>query len=234
MSNHSDNTLLRSLPRRECDSLFRKLKQVNLPLHTVLTGAGQPMKHAYFITAGLASVLTVIPGGKSVEVGLAGKEGFIGVPLLAGLKSSPTLILMQVAGGGLRMTAKDLIAALEECPVLATHLHRYAQELAMQATQGAACNRLHPVEARLARWLLMSQDRIGGNQIPLTQQFLAHMLGTRRASVTVAAAALQKAGLITYTRGKVTVANRQKLEKASCACYRQMNQQSRRWQHEAK
>lgn len=104
----------------------------------------------------------------------------------------------------------------------------------MQATHVAACNRLHPVEARLARWLLMSQDRIGGTDVPLTQQFLAHMLGTRRASVTVAAGILQRSGLISYTRGKVKIKDRRKLEKSSCECYRQMNRQSRLWRSEAK
>ncbi|MGH9616896.1 MAG: Crp/Fnr family transcriptional regulator [Acidobacteriaceae bacterium] len=103
----------------------------------------------------------------------------------------------------------------------------------MQATQVAACNRVHEVNARLARWLLMSQDRIGGDNVPLTQQFLAHMLGTRRASVTVAAGILQKAGLITYNRGKVRVRNRRKLKKTACECYEKMNQQSRRWQKES-
>jgi len=112
-------------------------------------------------------------------------------------------------------------------------LNRYSQVLAMQAMQVAACNRLHEVPERLARWLLMSQDRIGGDKVPLTQEFLAHMLGTRRASVTVGAGILQKAGLITYTRGAVTVVNRSELEDAACECYQALARQSQKWRSEA-
>jgi CRP-like cAMP-binding protein len=233
-NNLSENLLLQSVPLMECNLLFPKLKPVDLPLHKVLTRTGHAVKHAYFITSGVASVLMVTAGGKSVEVGLTGNEGFVGLPLIVGFRSSPTQSLMQVAGSGLRITARDLMDTLEVCPVLTKCLQRYAQELAMQAMQVAACNRLHSVEARLARWLLMTQDRVDGDLIPLTQQFVAHMLGTRRASVTDAASALQKARLIAYTRGKVKVANRPGLEKASCVCYRQMNLQSRRWRQEVK
>src|SRR5207253_10548431 len=119
------------------------------------------------------------------------------------------------------------------CPQLEKKLNRYSQAFALQATQVAACNRLHEVEERLARWLLMSQDRIGGNQVPLTQEFLAHMLGTRRASVTVAAGILQKAGLITYQRGHVKIVDRTQLEGAACECYEIMQQQDKKWRNES-
>src|SRR5467141_1636663 len=119
------------------------------------------------------------------------------------------------------------------CPTLEKRLHRYSQVLAMQASQVAACNRLHEVDERLARWLLMCQDRIGSDFVPLTQEFLAHMLGTRRASVTVAAGILQKAGLITYQRGRVTVVDRSRLEGAACECYETMGRQSKKWQGDA-
>jgi len=125
-----------------------------------------------------------------------------------------------------------MVQALGKCPDLARRLNRYAQELAMQATQVAACNRLHDVEARLARWLLMSQDRVGGNIVPLTQEFLSHMLGTRRASVTVAAGVLQKAGLIKYARGSVTILQRSRLEDAACECYRIITRQAENWRNE--
>ena len=153
--------------------------------------------------------------GKSVEVGLAGKEGFIGLPLVVGLSTSPSRVVMQVAGSAFRIRASDFTQALRRCPQLERQLNRFTHAMAMQATQVAACNRVHEVEERLARWLLMSQDRLGGDHVPLTQEFLAHMLGTRRASVTVAAGILQKAGLIRYTRGEVNVVNRDRIRRRS-------------------
>jgi len=172
--------------------------------------------------------------GKSVEVGLAGKEGFVGLPLVVGLSTSPTRVVAQVAGSAFRIRASDFMLALRRCPQLERQLNRFTHAMAMQATQVAACNRAHEVDERLARWLLMSQDRLGGDLIPLTQEFLAHMLGTRRASVTVAAGILQKAGLIKYTRGAVNVVNRAKLEDASCECYQSMVRQSNNWELESK
>ena len=139
---------------------------------------------------------------------------------------------MQVAGSGFRVGAKDFSAALQECPALVASLRRFAQELALQSEQIAACNRLHEVEKRLARWLLMSQDRLGGNVVPLTQTFLAHMLGTRRASVTDAASVLQKAKLIKCTRGQVKIESREKLEDYACECYAALNQQMEKWRQE--
>jgi CRP-like cAMP-binding protein len=228
------NTILLKLPRTEYDLIFPKLKFVELPTQTVLNEMGAPIDFAWFVNGGLGSILNVMSTGKSVEVGLSGHEGFVGIPLIAGLRTSPTRIVMQVAGSGYKIGAKAFADVLGRCPQLAKRLQRYGQELALQATHVAACNRLHEVEQRLARWLLMSQDRLGGDVVPLTQQFLAHMLGTRRASVTVAAGILQDAGFITYTRGKVKIKSRRHLEKASCECYAIIRQQSRRWQNEAR
>ncbi len=205
-----------------------------LPTATVLHQPSEIIKFAYFINSGLASILIVMANGKSVEVGLTGKEGFVGLPLLVALRSGPTRAVMQVQGSGYRLDTKDLIELLGLCPVLKNALQRYSQQLAMQAAQVAACNRIHEVDKRLARWLLMSQDRLGGNLIPLTQEFLAHMLGTRRASVTEAAGRLQKIGLITYRRGQVVVQNRDKLEAATCECYGAMVRQLENWQGESK
>ena len=226
------NKILLALPERECAAIFSKLEFVSLPIRTVLNEAGGSIKFAFFMNEGLASVLSIMADGKSVEVGLCGSEGFIGLPLTAGFTTSHTRTIVQVAGSGFRVSAKDLIAALGECPKLATSLQRFAQELGLQSSQVAACNRLHEVEERLARWLLMSQDRLGGDLVPLTQEFLAHMLGTRRASVTVAAGILQKAGLITYTRGAVKIESRTQLEDAACECYEIMTQQIKKWQAE--
>jgi CRP-like cAMP-binding protein len=139
---------------------------------------------------------------------------------------------MQVAGSAFRLPAKHFARAFASCPALATTLSRFAQEMSMQSAQIAACNRLHPVDQRLARWLLMSQDRMDGSLIPLTQEFLSHMLATRRASVTAAAGVLQKAGLITYSRGLVKVESRSKLEDACCECYAAMKRQTKKWQSE--
>jgi CRP-like cAMP-binding protein len=227
------NTILLNLPRAEYDLVFPKLEFVDLPTQTVLNEMGSPIAFGWFLNGGLGSILNVMSTGKSVEVGLSGHEGFVGIPLIAGLRSSPTRVVMQVAGSGYRIPAKVLASVLRRCPQLAKSLQQYGQELVLQATHVAACNRLHEVEQRLARWLLMSQDRLGGDIVPLTQQFLAHMLGTRRASVTVAAGILQDAGFITYTRGRVKIRSRRSLERAACECYAIIRRQSRRWQKEA-
>jgi len=233
LNNKLQNLILLSLPAKERDPVFKSLEFVDLPTPSVLHEAGEPIKFAYFIESGLASVLTIMLDGKSVEVGLAGKEGFIGLPLIVGLSTSATRVIMQVGGSAQRINTKDLLKLLPTCPVLAKRLSRYSLDLGTQAAHVAACNRLHEVEERLARWLLMSQDRLGGDIVPLTQEFLAHMLGTRRASVTVAAGILQKAGLITYNRGHVTIENRGRLEDAACECYEAMKKQSMKWDQEA-
>jgi CRP-like cAMP-binding protein len=226
------NRILLALARNQCEQVFAKLKLVNLPLKRILHEVGEPIEFGYFINSGLASVLSVMQDGKSVEVGLIGLEGFAGLPLVSGLRTSPTRTVMQVAGSGFRIRASDIGPAFKKCAPLETSLLRYSHELTMQATQVAACNRLHDVDERLARWLLMSQDRLGGDIVPLTQEFLAHMLGTRRASVTVAAGILQKAGFITYTRGTVKIKNRRSLEGSTCECYGMLNRQVQAWRKE--
>jgi CRP-like cAMP-binding protein len=227
------NAILRDIPKKERDSVLAKAQLVEFLNHTVLNEISQPIKFAYFINDGLASILNVMADGKMVEVGLAGKEGFIGLPLLVDFESSPTQVVMQVKGSGYRISAEDFREVLRNSPRLNRSLQRFSQVLGMQATQIAACNRLHGVEERLARWLLMSQDRLGGDNVPLTQEFLAHMLGTRRASVTDAAGALQKRGLIAYRRGNVRINDRHRLEEASCECYQVMIRLSYRWNQEA-
>ena len=227
------NKILLALPDDERTVVFSKLEFVSLPTATILNEVEEPIKFAFFLNEGLASILSITADGKSVEVGLSGREGFVGIPLTAGFHSSPTRVIMQVAGSGFRLSAKDLIVALRECPELAAGLQRFAQEVALQSSQVAACNRLHEVDERLARWLLMSQDRLDSDIVPLTQEFLAHMLGTRRASVTVAAGILQKAGLITHTRGAVKIESRSRLEDAACECYGIMTRQIKKWHEEA-
>jgi CRP-like cAMP-binding protein len=198
----------------------------------VLIEADEPIKFGYFVNEGLSSILNVLQDGKSVEVGLTGREGFIGLPLLVGFKSSPSRVIMQIGGSVFRIPAKDLAIAVAECPHLLRELNRFGQELALQSQQIATCNRLHPVEERLARWLLMCQDRVGGDAFALTQEFLSNMLATRRASVTIAAGILQKAGLITYKRGIVKIESRLKLAQTSCECYEFLVRQTDRWRRE--
>lgn len=226
------NKLLLGIPPSESASLLKKLEFVDFPRAIVLHDVGEPIKFAYFVNSGLASVLNVMEDGKVIEVGLAGSEGFVGLPLLAGLKTSAVRVIMQVAGSGYKIATSDFLDSLKKCPTLSRHLARFGQEMTFQAMQVAACNRLHPVDRRLAKWLLMSQDRLGGNMVPLTQDFLSHMLGTRRASVTVAAAQLQKREAISYHRGVVRVRNRRTLESASCECYSTMIEQFETWGRE--
>jgi CRP-like cAMP-binding protein len=227
-----ENEILLGLPAKEREAIFPQLTFVDLRTHDVLHEPGEPIKFGYFLNTGMISILTVLAEGKSVEVGLTGKDGFVGLPLVVGFSSGPTQAVVQIAGNGFRIAARGIAQAVHECPVLANRLQRYVQILGMQGTQVAACNRLHEVDERLARWLLMCQDRIGSSFVPLTQEFLAHMLGTRRASVTVSAGMLQKAGLITYSRGHVNIVDRARLEGATCECYAIMQQQDKRWRGE--
>jgi CRP-like cAMP-binding protein len=226
------NEILLALPRKECDLLFSKLTLVKLRLHDVLQEAGEPIEFSYFPNTAMASVLNIMADGRSVEVGLAGKEGFVGLPLIAGFRTSPNRINTQSEGMAFEIDAQAFRGILRQCPELARRLLRYSQVMAMEVTQLAACNRLHEVDERLARWLLMSHDRIGTDALPLTQEFLAQMLGTRRASVSVAASILQRAGLIKYARGHVTILNRPGLEEATCECYGVMRRQLESWQAE--
>jgi CRP-like cAMP-binding protein len=181
------NAILLNLPAEEWARVLPNLEFVRLRLGQVIQEAGETLKSGYFCNSGLFSVLTVMPDGKSVEVGLVGKEGFSAVPLVAGFRTSYARTVVQTEGTAFRIDATLLRGALRECPVLERQLQRHSQFLAAQAAQIAACNRLHEVEEQLARWLLMTQDRIQGNSLPLTQEFIAQMLGTRRSSVTVSA-----------------------------------------------
>jgi len=226
------NRILLRLSRKEYEQVLPKLELVRLKLHQVIHEAGESIKSVYFLNTGMISILAVQPDGKSVEVGLIGNEGFTGLPLLVGYRTSPTRLITQGDGTAYRCDAEALRQLVPQCPELGQELHRFGQRLAMQTTQIAACNRLHDVEERLARWILMTQDRIGSDNLPLTQEFLGQMLGTRRSSVTVAAGVLQKAGLISYTRGSVRILSRPKLEAAACDCYGIVQRQLKLWENE--
>jgi CRP-like cAMP-binding protein len=227
------NQILLALPRKERTLVLSKCEFVSLPARTILCEIGKPIESAYFLNSGVVSIINVLSGGKSVEVGLTGREGFVGLPLIVGYRSSPTRAVVQIAAEGYKVRSQHLQTILRGSPKLQESLQRYSQELSIQAIQIAACNRLHEVDERLARWLLMSQDRVGESTFPLTQEFIAHMLGTRRASVTVAAGILQKAGLIEYRRGQVTIEDRPALEEAACECYKGINDQIKRLRNES-
>ena len=227
------NKILLGLSDEDRSQVVSRLEFVRLNLHQVLHEAGETIKSGYFIIAGWMSILAVQPDGKTVEVGLIGREGFVGLPLLVGYTNSPTRIMVQGDGAAFRCDAETLKQLLGRFPELERQLHRFTHQLSMQAMQIAACNRLHEVQERLARWILMSQDRVLSSALPLTQEFLAQMLGTRRSSVTVAAGALQKAGLISYTRGSVKILNRRKLQAAACDCYGIVQEQLQSWNAEA-
>jgi CRP-like cAMP-binding protein len=227
--NEIRNLILLRLPRSECQQLFSSLEFVRLKLHQVLHEAGEVIRSVYFMNNGLGSVLTVQPDGKSVEVGLIGKEGFVGVPVVFGFKTSPLRVVVQADATAHRVDVATLTKIATSCPALERPLQRFAMTLSMQSTQLAACNRLHDVEERLARWLLMSHDRIGAKTMPLTQEFLGQMLGTRRSSVSMAASILQKGGMISYTRGNVTILNKAQLSEAACECYQIIQDNRDRW-----
>jgi CRP-like cAMP-binding protein len=228
------NAILFSLPRKEREAILAKAEFVQLPARTILTEMSRPIEFSHFLNSGVVSIIRVMTDGKSVEVGLTGKEGFVGLPLIVGYRTSPTRAIIQIAASSFRIRSQDLKRLLGNSPMLKNALHRYSQELSIQAIQIAACNRLHEVDERLARWLLMTQDRMGESTFLLTQEFISHMLGTRRASVTVAAGILQKAGLITYRRGRVTIDDRTRLESAACECYGGINKQLEEWHEESR
>lgn len=185
----------------------------------MLHDIGERITHVYFPLTALISLMTLLEDGTAVEVAAVGHEGMAGIPLALGIERDAHQALVQVPGDALRMEAAALRAAVDALPELRGMLLRYMQVLLVQVGQGSACNGKHGLSERCARWLLETHDRVRRDEFPLTQDFLASMLGVRRPAVTVAAGMLQQAGLITYHRGRVTVRDRAQLEAASCECY---------------
>jgi CRP-like cAMP-binding protein len=218
------NRLLASLPRKSYRELLPGLADVSLVFGDVLYEPGARIRDVYFPQKSVVSLLTVVDGRDALEVGLVGREGMVGLPLALGVDVSPVRALVQGAGAAMQMSAAGFRKALNASPPLQRGLHRYTHGLMAQITQTAACNRFHRVEARLARWLLMTRDRVGSAQFRLTQEFLAHMLGVRRVGVTEAASGLQERKLIEYSRGNIVILDDKGLEAAACSCYELVRQ----------
>ncbi len=218
------NRILLALPDNEFRSIRPYLEFLLLPHHRLLYEPNRKIDFLYFPNRGLISLVIVMEDGKTVEVAVLGREGFAGVPAVFGLTRSTVREVVQIAGDGFKIKAAAFRQALRSSPLLQAALGRYAVVLAMQISQTAACNRLHDIERRLARWLLMAQDRVDDGVVPITHDFLATMLGTDRPSVSVAAASLQRKEIIDYTRGTVRILNRKNLEASACECYQTIQQ----------
>jgi len=221
------NQILRSIPPSELRIIQPYLEFVELPHHEIVHEAGEKISHAYFLNEGLASLVVLTSDGRSVEVAIVGREGVVGTPLAVGLHRGPYRSIMQIRGNGLRIKSEILEATMNDAPELRLVLNRYVLVQGLQIAQIAACNRLHEIEQRLARWLLMCQDRVDSELLPVTHEFLAQMLGTGRPSVSLAAGILQKAGTIENLRGRVKIQNRKELESAACECYQAIHRFNR-------
>lgn len=207
-----------ALPKAEINRLKPHLSLVTLEQdETLLDGKGS---HAYFVEHGIASVVVTVNNGNTVEVGIIGIDGVVGLPILLGIEGAPGRTFVQIAGSAYRIKAEILKKEFDRPGELRRHLQRYMQGFMVQTAQTAACNRVHNIEERLARWLSACRDRMDSNQLRLTHDFLGQMLGAPRTAVTLAAGLLHRAGLIEYSRGVVTVKNRLALEETACECYR--------------
>ena len=213
------NRILLTIPDGEYRSIRPHLEYLRMPSHRSLHEPHQKLAFVHFLNQGLISLVVVMEDGRTVEAGIVGNEGASGIAAAVGLKRGPLREIVQIAGDGFRVRVVEFRKILQSTPELRNTLGRYIMILGMQVAQTAACNRLHRIEQRLARWLLIAQDRVDSGSLPITHDFLATMLGTDRPSVTLAAGVLQRLQLIGYTRGAVKILERMKLEKFACECY---------------
>jgi CRP-like cAMP-binding protein len=215
------NLLLSNIPARERKRLEGFLEPVSLELRVVIQAEDKPITHVCFPLDFVASTVIEMEEGGVVEVGVTGNEGLAGIQLFLGEETTNTTTFVQVPGDGLRMGADDFRKqVMGKGGPLHDLLHRYTHAFLAQLSQTAACNRLHPLDQRLCRWLLMTHNRVRRDEFPITQEFMGQMLGVRRPTVSTTAAILQKAGLVSYSRGRMKVLDREGLEKGACECYR--------------
>jgi CRP-like cAMP-binding protein len=214
------NFLLSALPDDEWQRMRPRVQLLSATLKDVVYEANQPIGHVDFPVSAVLSMITEVDGEGAVEVATIGREGMAGLPVFLGVSESPNKVLVQIEGDVIRMPAAQLRDFLISDGSLHGQLHRYVQATIVQLSQNVACNRIHTTEERAARWLLMTADRVDGVRFALTQEFLAQMLGVRRATVSLTAGMLQAAGLISYRRGNITITERTALEDAACDCYR--------------
>lgn len=215
----ASNRLLAALTAREYQRLRPHLEPFTLNFGEVLFDPGDIIRHVYFPNNGIISLLSMVEERSTLEVGVVGNEGMVGIPVFMGVRTSHNRALVQGEGTAMRMKSESLRKHIRQAGTLSDLLLRYTYSLLNQISQTAVCNRFHTVSERLARWLLMTNDRLRADEFRLTQEFLSHMLGVRREGVTVAARALQQKKLIRYVRGQITILNRAGLEAASCNCY---------------
>ena len=214
------NRLLAALPRETLERLTPEFETVQMRVPEVLHKVGRPVEHVYLPHSGMGSIVTPLRRGIRIEAATIGNEGLLGVAYLLGDALATEETMIQLPGDAIRLKVRVLRAEFDRDDVLRSLLLRYSQLLMGQIAQGSACNRVHAIEARCARWLLSTHDRVDGDEFPLTQEFLAMMLGVRRAGVSVAQHKLQQDGLISYARGTLTILDRKGLEATSCECYR--------------
>ena len=219
-----NNRILLGIPETEYRSIRPYLDSVTFLRHSSLSEPNEKMQYVYFPNGGLLSLVVVTENGRTVEAGIVGKEGIAGMAAVVGLRRNPLREIVQISGDGFKIVVSVFQNALKSAPQLQIMLSRYAVLHGWQVSQTAACNRLHVGEQRLARWLLMTQDRVDSGVLQLTHDFLATMLGTDRPSITLAASHLQKKRVIEYSRGSVRILNRKKLEAVACECYRVVQQ----------
>ena len=214
------NRILSNLPDDEYEQLRPNLRPASFPIGEILYMPEQKIEHAYFVNHGVVSLLAALEDGATVEAGVIGPEGVAGISVVLGANSTPNQALTQSNVEASRIAAADLVAAFRKSSKLREAMLRFMHTMFTQVTQTAACNRLHTLDQRLARWLLMTQDRVNNKEFTLTQEFLSRMLGVRRAGVTVAANDLRQSGFIDYHRGDIIILDRRGLENVSCECYR--------------
>ncbi|HEY6089240.1 MAG TPA: Crp/Fnr family transcriptional regulator [Gemmatimonadaceae bacterium] len=222
------NTLLGLLPPAERETVLARAELVTIQSKEIVFERDEPIRYVHFPEDCVISLVTELEDGDQVEAMTTGNDGFVGLAIFHGLTSSRLKAIGQISGQSRRITVKEYRELVAGCPDLYRLMHRYSQFVFETVSQSAACNRLHVIEQRCARWLLMSQDRVGRDTFDLTQEFLAEMLGVRRPGVTVAMGILEKSGLISHRRGSITVMDRARLEKASCECYQTIRERQTR------